>query len=227
MNWGMRVLQTLALPLGYVTEWKKEQVLCKNPYISALCGFSYSKNYNTKNSICKALKNADPCRYPKRLPARRGRCRRKGHDFFVLQNVNSTLLKTAIFDRCFFAFLSVPRTFELLFHGRNTLLNHVFLINDSVNICLFSKSGNSLIILFNIQKFRAVPASSWCRCSSFFIYALLYFRKEVSPPMSYVLTLFPVLFLTNSRELTPIHIWVIEFVIFCVIACIIGIQNEK
>lgn len=58
------------------------------------------------------------------------------------------LIKTAIFDRCFFAFLSVPRTFELLFHGRNTLLNHVFLINDSVNICLFSKSGNSLIILF-------------------------------------------------------------------------------
>ena len=135
-------------------------MLCKNPYISALCGFSYSKNYNTKNSICKALKNADPCRYPKRLPARRGRCRRNGHDFFVLQNVNSTLLKTAIFDRCFFAFLSVPRTFELLFHGRNTLLNHVFLINDSVNICLFFKSGNSLIILFNIQKFRAVPAFS-------------------------------------------------------------------
>lgn len=33
--------------------------------------------------------------------------------------------------------------------------------------------------------------------------------------MSYVLTLFLVLFLTNSRELTPIHIWVIEFVIFC------------
>ena len=28
MNWGMRVLQTLALPLGYVTVWKKEQVLC-------------------------------------------------------------------------------------------------------------------------------------------------------------------------------------------------------
>ena len=156
-------------------------MLCKNPYISALCGFSYSKNYNTKNSICKALKNADPCRYPKRLPARRGRCRRNGHDFFVLQNVNSTLLKTAIFDRCFFAFLSVPRTFELLFHGRNTLLNHVFLINDSVNICLFSKSGNSLIILFNIQKFRAVPAFSRCRCSSFFIYALLYFPKGGVP----------------------------------------------
>jgi len=157
-------------------------MLCKNPYISALCGFSYSKNYNTKNSICKALKNADPCRYPKRLPARRGRCRRNGHDFFVLQNVNSTLLKTAIFDRCFFAFLSVPRTFELLFHGRNTLLNHVFLINDSVNICLFSKSGNSLIILFNIQKFRAVPAFSRCRCSSFFIYTLTLFLKGGVPP---------------------------------------------
>ena len=28
MNWGMRVLQTLALPLGYVTVWKKEQMLC-------------------------------------------------------------------------------------------------------------------------------------------------------------------------------------------------------
>ena len=45
--------------------------------------------------------------------------------------------------------------------------------------------------------------------------------------MSYVLTLFLVLFLTNSRELTPIHSWVIELVIFCVIACIIGIGNEK
>ena len=45
--------------------------------------------------------------------------------------------------------------------------------------------------------------------------------------MSVGLVLFLVLFLTNSRELTPIHIWVIEFVIFCVIACIIGIQNEK
>ena len=28
MNWGMRVLQTLALPLGYVTVWKKEQNVC-------------------------------------------------------------------------------------------------------------------------------------------------------------------------------------------------------
>ena len=27
MNWGMRVLQTLALPLGYVTVWKKEQAI--------------------------------------------------------------------------------------------------------------------------------------------------------------------------------------------------------
>ena len=99
MNWGMRVLQTLALPLGYVTVWKKEQRLRKNPYISALCGFSYCKNYNTKNSVCKALKNANPCRYPKRLPARRGRCRRNGHDFFVLQNVNSALSKTVVFSR--------------------------------------------------------------------------------------------------------------------------------
>ena len=45
--------------------------------------------------------------------------------------------------------------------------------------------------------------------------------------MSYVLTLFLVLFLTNSRELTPIHIWVIEFVIFTFIPCIIGLKNEK
>ena len=182
MNWGMRVLQTLALPLGYVTVWKKEQMLCKNPYISALCGFSYSKNYNTKNSICKALKNADPCRYPKRLPARRGRCRRNGHDFFVLQNVNSTLLKTAIFDRCFFAFLSVPRTFELLFHGRNTLLNHVFLINDSVNICLFSKSGNSLIILFIYKNSELYQHSRDAGAALFSYMPLLYFRKEVFPP---------------------------------------------
>lgn len=45
--------------------------------------------------------------------------------------------------------------------------------------------------------------------------------------MSYVLTLFLMLFLTNSNQLTPIHIWVIEFFILCVIACIIGIRNEK
>ena len=45
--------------------------------------------------------------------------------------------------------------------------------------------------------------------------------------MSYVLTLFLVLFLSNSKELTPIHIWVIEFLIFTFIACIIGIRNEK
>ena len=45
--------------------------------------------------------------------------------------------------------------------------------------------------------------------------------------MSYVLTLFLVLFLTNSNQLTPIHIWVIEFVIFTFIACIIGLKNEK
>ena len=31
MNWGMRVLQTLALPLGYVTGWKKEQ--CFAPFL--------------------------------------------------------------------------------------------------------------------------------------------------------------------------------------------------
>ena len=54
MNWGMRVLQTLALPLGYVTVWKKEQMLCKNPYISALCGFSCTIEYNTKNGIAES-----------------------------------------------------------------------------------------------------------------------------------------------------------------------------
>ena len=45
--------------------------------------------------------------------------------------------------------------------------------------------------------------------------------------MSYVLTFFLVLFLSNSKELTPIHIWVIEFFILCAIACIIGTKNEK
>ena len=45
--------------------------------------------------------------------------------------------------------------------------------------------------------------------------------------MSYIFMIFLVLFLSNSKELTPIHIWVIEFVIFCVIAFIIGIKNEK
>jgi hypothetical protein len=60
----MRVLQTLALPLGYVTVWKKEQMLCKNPYISALCGFSCTIEYNTKNGIFKTFQNANPWRYP-------------------------------------------------------------------------------------------------------------------------------------------------------------------
>lgn len=45
--------------------------------------------------------------------------------------------------------------------------------------------------------------------------------------MSYVLTFILMFYLINSRELTPIHIWVIEFVIFCVIACIISTKNEK
>ena len=45
--------------------------------------------------------------------------------------------------------------------------------------------------------------------------------------MSFVLILFLVLFLSNSNELTPIHIWVIEFFILCVIVFIIGIKNEK
>lgn len=45
--------------------------------------------------------------------------------------------------------------------------------------------------------------------------------------MSYVLSLFLVLFLTNSNQLTPIHIWVIEFFVLGFIVCIIGIRNEK
>ena len=45
--------------------------------------------------------------------------------------------------------------------------------------------------------------------------------------MSFVLTLFLVLYLSNSNELTPIHIWVIELIILFFIACIIGIKNEK
>ena len=45
--------------------------------------------------------------------------------------------------------------------------------------------------------------------------------------MSYILTLILVLYLSNSNELTPIHIWVIEFIVLGIIACIIGIRNEK
>lgn len=45
--------------------------------------------------------------------------------------------------------------------------------------------------------------------------------------MSYVLTLILVFYLTNSNQLTPIHIWVIEFFVLGFIACIIGIKNEK
>lgn len=45
--------------------------------------------------------------------------------------------------------------------------------------------------------------------------------------MSYVLTFFLVLYLSNSRGLTPIHIWVIEFFVLGFIACIIGTKNEK
>ena len=33
MNRGMRVLQTLALPLGYVTVWKKEQSICSFSFV--------------------------------------------------------------------------------------------------------------------------------------------------------------------------------------------------
>ena len=45
--------------------------------------------------------------------------------------------------------------------------------------------------------------------------------------MSFIFTLFLVLYLSNSNELTPIHIWVIEFFVLGFIACIIGIGNEK
>ena len=45
--------------------------------------------------------------------------------------------------------------------------------------------------------------------------------------MSYVLTLILVFYLTNSNQLTPIHIWVIEFFVLGFIVCIIGIGNEK
>ena len=45
--------------------------------------------------------------------------------------------------------------------------------------------------------------------------------------MSYILMIFLALYLTGSNELTPIHIWVIEFFILCVIVCVTGIGNEK
>ena len=45
--------------------------------------------------------------------------------------------------------------------------------------------------------------------------------------MSYVLTFILMFYLINSRELTPIHIWVIEFIVLGIIACIIGIRNEQ
>ena len=45
--------------------------------------------------------------------------------------------------------------------------------------------------------------------------------------MSYVLTLFLVLFLSNSRELTPIHIWVIEFVIFSALSPASSVSKMK
>ena len=45
--------------------------------------------------------------------------------------------------------------------------------------------------------------------------------------MSYVLTIFLGLFLANSDELTPIHIWLIEFCVLAVISCIITFHNEK
>ncbi len=45
--------------------------------------------------------------------------------------------------------------------------------------------------------------------------------------MSYVLTFFLVLYLSNSNELTPIHIWVIELFILFFVAYIIGVKNGK
>ena len=45
--------------------------------------------------------------------------------------------------------------------------------------------------------------------------------------MSYILTIFLGLFLVNSDELTPIHIWLIEFFALAVITCIITFHDEK
>ena len=45
--------------------------------------------------------------------------------------------------------------------------------------------------------------------------------------MSYVFMIFLGLFLVNSDELTPIHIWLIEFFVLAVISCIITFHNEK
>ena len=45
--------------------------------------------------------------------------------------------------------------------------------------------------------------------------------------MSYVLTIFLGLFLANSDELTPIHIWLIEFCVLAFISCIFAFRDEK
>ena len=45
--------------------------------------------------------------------------------------------------------------------------------------------------------------------------------------MSYVFMIFLGLFLVSSDELTPIHIWVIEFCVLAVISCIFAFRDEK
>ena len=76
MNWGMRVLQTLALPLGYVTMWKKEQSACsfficgagdeaRTRYLDlgkvALYQMSYARkrkiDYTRESRICQPLRS--------------------------------------------------------------------------------------------------------------------------------------------------------------------------
>ena len=76
MNWGMRVLQTLALPLGYVTVWKKEQNVCsfficgagdeaRTRYLHlgkvALYQMSYARkrkiDYTRESRICQPLRS--------------------------------------------------------------------------------------------------------------------------------------------------------------------------
>ncbi len=45
--------------------------------------------------------------------------------------------------------------------------------------------------------------------------------------MSYVFMIFLGLFLANSDELTPIHVWVIEFFILAIVSCVITFRDEK
>ena len=61
MNWGMRVLQTLALPLGYVTMWKKECHPLKKLVFSMLFGFFSCPDYIIDECFFKAFLFTDPC----------------------------------------------------------------------------------------------------------------------------------------------------------------------